>query len=83
MTEQDIQDLTDIGNKVDTERRAAFDNDMTPDQIKTYSIKNRLPANVVYKMLEKYHYLTFLKKCKKILEDGQVTDDEKDFRRCR
>ena len=76
--EQDIQDLTDIGNKVDTERRAAFDNDMTPDEIKTYSIKNRLPANVVYKMLEKYHYLTFLKKCKKILDDGQVTDDEID-----
>ena len=76
--EKDIQDLTDIGDKVDVERRAAFDTDMTPDEIKTYSIKNRLPANVVYKMLEKYHYLTFLKKCKKILDDGQVTDDEID-----
>ena len=76
--EQDIQDLTDIGAEVDAERRAAFDKDMTPDEIKTYSIKNRLPANVVYKMLEKYHYLTFLKKCKKILDDGQVTDDEID-----
>jgi nicotinic acid mononucleotide adenylyltransferase len=29
-------------------------------------------------MLEKYHYLTFLKRCKKILDDGQVTDDEID-----
>ncbi len=76
--EKDIQDLTDIGNKVDLERRAAFDTDMTPDEIKTYSIKNRLPANVVYKMLEKYHYLTFLKKCKKILDDGKVTDSEID-----
>ena len=76
--EKDIQDLTDIGNKVDTERRAAFDNDMTPDEIKTYSIKNRLPKNVVYKMLEKYHYLKFLKKCKKILDDGEVSDDEID-----
>jgi len=76
--EKDIQDLTDIGDKVDAERRAAFDKDMTPDEIKTYSIKNRLPKNVVYKMLEKYHYLTFLKKCKKILDDGKVTDDEID-----
>jgi len=76
--EKDIQDLTDIGTEVDAERRAAFDRDMTPDEIKTYSIKNRLPKNVVYKMLEKYHYLKFLKKCKKILEDGQVTDDEID-----
>jgi len=76
--EKDIQDLTDIGTKVDAERRAAFDTDMTPDEIKTYSIKNRLPKNVVYKMLEKYHYLKFLKKCKKILDDGQVSDDEID-----
>ena len=76
--EKDIQDLTDIGTKVDAERRAAFDTDMTPDEIKTYSIKNRLPANVVYKMLEKYHYLKFLKKCKKILDDGEVSDDEID-----
>ena len=29
-------------------------------------------------MLEKYHYLILLKKCKKILDDGQVTDDEID-----
>ena len=76
--EKDIQDLTDIGNKIDVERRATFDTDMTPDEIKTYSIKNRLPANVVYKMLEKYHYLKFLKKCKKILDDGEVSDDEID-----
>ena len=76
--EKDIQDLTDIGTEVDAERRAAFDRDMTPDEIKTYSIKNRLPKNVVYKMLEKYHYLKFLKKCKKILDDGEVSDDEID-----
>ena len=35
-------------------------------------------SNVVYKMLEKYHYLKLLKQCKKILDDGQVTDDEID-----
>ena len=27
-------------------------------------------------MLEKYHYLKFYKKCKQILDDGKVTDDE-------
>ena len=51
---------------------------MSPDEIKKYSIKNRLPKNVVYKMLEKYHYLKFYKKCKKILDDGKVTDAEID-----
>ena len=76
--EKDLQDIINIGDTVDVERRAAFDTDMTPDQIRTYGIKNRLPKAVIYKMLEKYHYLTFFKRCKKILDDGQVTDDEID-----
>ena len=33
---------------------------------------------VIYKMLEKYHYLKFYKKCKKILDDGKVSDKEID-----
>jgi len=76
--ETDIGDIIKIGDTVDAERRAAFDTDMSPDEIKKYSIKNRLPKNVVYKMLEKYHYLKFWKKCKKILDDGKVTDAEID-----
>ncbi len=75
---KDIQGIIDIGDVVDTERRAAFDKDMSPDEIKTFSIKNRLPKNVVYKMLEKYHYLKFAKICKKILDDGDVSDPEID-----
>ena len=76
--EESLKSLSDIGNKVDSDRKSAFLDDMTPDEIKTFSIKNRLPANVIYKMLEKYHYTTFLKKCKKILDDGEVTDAEID-----
>ena len=76
--ETDLQDIINIGDTVDVERRAAFDTDMTPDQIRTYGIKNRLPKNVIYKMLEKYHYLTFFKRCKKILDDGKVSDAEID-----
>ena len=76
--EKDIEDIIDIGDTVDAERRKAFDKPMTPYSIKKYGIKNRLPKNVVYKMLEKYHYLTFYKKCKKILDDGEVSDAEID-----
>ena len=74
--EDSLEAIIKIGDGVDTERRAAFDKDMSPDEIRTYGVKNRLPKNVIYKMLEKYHYLTFYKKCKKILEDGIVTDKE-------
>ena len=76
--EKDIKDIVDIGDDVVTTRRGAYDSDMTPEQIKTYSIKNRLPKNVVYKILEKYHYLKFYKKCKEILDDNKVTDAEID-----
>ena len=76
--ENDIEDVIKVGDTVDAERRAAFDTDMSPDEIKQFGIKNRLPKNVVYKLLEKYHYLTFYKKCKKILDDGIVTDAEID-----
>ena len=74
--EDDLRVIVRIGDNVDAERRKAFDTDMSPDEIRDYGVKNRLPKNVIYKMLEKYHYLKFYKKCKKILEDGIVTDKE-------
>ena len=76
--EQSLKDIVDIGDDVLTARRAAFDSDMTPEQIKKFSIKNRLPKAVIYKLLEKYHYLKFYKKCKDILDDNKVTDAEID-----
>ena len=76
--QKNIQDIVDIGDTVDAERRAAFDRDMTPDEIRQYGIKNRLPKAVIYKMLEKYHYITFFKYLKNILADGEVDDDEID-----
>src|SRR6056300_748247 len=76
--EDSIRDIIKIGDGVDADRRAAFDKDMSPDEIRKYGIKNRLPKNVIYKMLEKYHYLKFYKKCKAILDDGKVTDKEID-----
>ena len=76
--EDSIRDIIKIGDGVDADRRAAFDKDMSPDEIQKFGIKNRLPKNVIYKMLEKYHYLKFYKKCQKILDDGKVTPDEVD-----
>ena len=74
--EDSIKQIVKVGDGVDADRRAAFAGDMNPDEIRKYGIKNRLPKNVIYKMLEKYHYLKFYKKCKEVLEDGKVTDDE-------
>jgi len=76
--EDSIEQIIKVGDGVDADRRAAFDSDMSPDQIQKFGIKNRLPKNVIYKMLEKYHYIKFYKYCKKILDDGIVTDKEID-----
>jgi hypothetical protein len=76
--EDNIKQIIKVGDNVESDRRAAFDTDMTPDEIRIYGIKNRLPKNVIYKMLEKYHYLKFYKKCKQILDDGEVSDKEID-----
>jgi predicted nucleotidyltransferase len=76
--EDNIKQIIKVGDNVESDRRAAFDTDMTPNEIRIYGIKNRLPKNVIYKMLEKYHYLKFYKKCKQILDDGEVSDKEID-----
>ena len=71
-----INTLIDIGDKTIADRKDAFSTDMSPDEIRKFGVKNRLPKNVIYKMLEKYHYLKFFKKLNEIMEDGKITPDE-------
>ena len=56
----------------------AFDSDMSLKKIKNMVSKIDYALKQCCKMLEKYHYITFYKYCKKILEDGIVTDKETD-----
>jgi predicted nucleotidyltransferase len=76
--EDSIEVLVDIGDDVVKQRQSAFNDDMTPDEIREFGKKHKLPKNIIYKYLEKYHYLKMYKKLKDILEDGKVTDDEID-----
>ena len=71
-----INTLIDIGDKVVQDRKDAFTKDMSPDEIRKFGVKNKLPKNVIYKMLEKYHYLKFFKHLKDIMSDGKVTPNE-------
>ena len=71
-----INTLIDIGDKTVQDRKDSFDKDMSPDEIRKFGVKNRLPKNVIYKMLEKYHYLKFFKKLKEMMEDGKLSPDE-------
>ena len=74
--EESIKRLKEIGDKLTIDRRDIFSRDMTPDEIREFGTQNKLPKNVIYKMLEKYHYMKFYKYLKKILEDDKITDKE-------
>ena len=73
-----IEMLVDIGDESMAQRKDAFEKDMTPDEIREFGKKHKLPKNVIFKMLEKYHYISFYRKCKEILDDGEITDTEID-----
>ena len=76
--EESIRRLKEIGDKLTNDRRDIFSREMTPDEIREFGKQNKLPKNVIYKMLEKYHYMKLYKKLKDILEDDKVTDQEID-----
>ena len=49
---------------------------MTPEQIKKYGVRNSLPNNVIYKMLEKYYYFEFINKLKEVIGDDRKLSDK-------
>ena len=69
--EKDMKVLIAIGHNVWSERQGSFKKDMTPDQIRKYGTHNRLPKNVVYKMLEKYYYVKLMHDLEDILGDDK------------
>ena len=74
--EVDAQHLSVIHTKIIMDRNAGFQKPLSASDIKKYGAKNRLPANVIYKLLERNHYLDFLHQVDKILDDGKITDKE-------
>ena len=75
--EADAQELSALYSKIKKQRRQAFDRQLTAREIRMYGDRNRLPENVIYKILEKYHYLEFLHKVDSILgDDNQLSAED-------
>jgi hypothetical protein len=49
-------------------RDNAFERDMSPEEIREYGSKNSLPDNVTFKLLERYHYIKFMKELKRMVK---------------
>ena len=58
-------------------RNMAFRKEMSPEEIRQFQIKNKLPSNVIYKLLSKYHYTRFLVAINKALKNagGEIATD--------
>lgn len=77
--EQGALGLISLYDKVKKERADAFARPLTSSDIREYGTKNRLPDNVVYKLLERHHYMTFLHNVKSIIgSDNKLSKDEAD-----
>jgi len=75
--EQDMKIIIDTGRDVVSSRRDVFTKNMNPQEIKKYGKHNKLPKNVIYKMLEKYYYIKLYKDLKNILgDDGTLSKKE-------
>jgi len=66
-----MKDLVNTYEDINYIRKMAFDRVMTPEEIRVFGHKNRLPENVIYKMLEKYYYVDLMKQLRDILEDKE------------
>lgn len=71
-----VEKLINTRNAIKSSRRDSFDRDMTPDEIKMFGSKNLLPANVMQKLLERYHYMKTLSKIKDVKNDDKLDDDD-------
>lgn len=69
--EHGINDMIDIKDETTNERRSIFARELSKEEFNQYKVHNRLPANVVYKLLEKYHYLDLIKKLQDIIGDDR------------
>jgi hypothetical protein len=73
--DENIKQLVNVYQNLHTLRTMAFDRVMTPEEIRLYGHKNRLPENVIYKLLEKYYYIKFMKELKHILDEKEKIDN--------
>jgi hypothetical protein len=70
-----VKKLVMIHKALHRMRKSAFERPLTADEVREYKTKNLLPVSVLYKLLERYHYLKLLKELEKVLKaaDGDIT----------
>ena len=52
-------------------RTKALSGDIDPEEVKKWGDRQSMPANVIWKLMERYAYQTLLRELKKIVEEGE------------
>lgn len=68
--ESNVEDIVSIYDNAKSLRKQAFAKVMTPQEIRKFGLKNNLPENILYKLLERYFYRDFAIRLKSLLNDG-------------
>lgn len=72
---KNIEILVDFKANLKNKRQQAFASPMTPQEILKYSSKNKLPANVVYKLFQRYYYLDLIKRLDEVISNRDKSDE--------
>jgi hypothetical protein len=70
--EYDINVLINAYGEIKNARNDAFGVEMTPEQLVQYGRKTHMPGNVIFKFIERYHYLDLLRKLRNIVKQEHV-----------
>jgi len=74
--DSDVKQLVGSYKTIHAIRKLSFNKVFTPEEIKEFQIKNRLPANIVYKLLERYHYTKILGSLADVLKQSSGEIDK-------
>jgi len=70
-----VEDIVFQYKHIRNMRHDAFREDMTPKDIIEYGTKNSLPENVIFKLMERYYYLKFMRDLKSLVEDNKIDQE--------
>lgn len=74
--DSDVKKLVSSYKTLHALRKISFHKTMTPEEIKRYTSRNLLPANIAYKLLARYHYSRLLMALKQTLKQAGGNIDE-------
>lgn len=70
--EEGIKKLVSTYKAIHQFRKLAFSSNLTPEQVEKFKVRNALPASVLWKLLEKAHYIVFLKALQKAYKGQDI-----------